>query len=77
MGNQADKQAKKIKDGRTTETEEMLTIEKHAADLGMEAWIYAGLLAAYGWGSGKEMTRTEFINARDAWLTGPMSKGVR
>jgi len=38
-------------------------------------WMQAGMMAAYGWGQGKQLTEDEFVKAKSKWLSGPMKGG--
>lgn len=50
------------------------TIEDLAARNKVPNWVMSGLKAAYNWGAGKRLTEKEFLEKRDAWLKGPMSR---
>lgn len=47
------------------------TVEEHAASAGTPSWQLAGLRARHGWATGKTLTRTEYDQALNTWLTGP------
>lgn len=54
--------------------EEMYPVEVLIEKHNLPAWIFAGLKAAQGWGSGKELTEEEFLRLRDGWLSGPLRR---
>lgn len=47
------------------------TVEEHAASAGTPSWQLAGLRARHGWAIGKTLTRAEYDQALEKWLTGP------
>ncbi len=47
-----------------------------AKRFGVPGWTLDGMMVRYNWGRGKELSEKEFLQARDAFLGGPM-KGVR
>lgn len=52
------------------------TIESLAYRLAIPDWTMVGMMAAYGWGQGKEMPEADFKAAMEFWLSGPMHRGV-
>lgn len=68
--------AEKKKPDAGTEPE-LVPVEELAARNAVPAWMLKGLMAANGWGQGKQVTEAEFLKARDKWLKGPMKRKVK
>ena len=70
--------AKRNEDETTPATpEELLPIEVHFKELQIPDWIQAGVMVANGWAAGKEVSRSEFLAAKDAFLCSPISKEAK
>lgn len=66
-----------VDDKSKAAAETMLTIEEWDEIHHTPAWVAAGLKAAYGWGMGKKLTRRQYTEAKEKWLSGPMRRRVK
>lgn len=63
--------------GEGRQAKALLPIEMHFQELQVPDWVQAGMMAENNWAAGKEVSRSDFISARDVFLYGPISKEAK
>lgn len=57
------------------EVKNSMPVEEWFKRFNVPGWVQAGMMAAYGWGQGKQLTENDFVKAKSKWLSGPMKGG--